>query len=996
MKALKTLSFKKIIFSITCLMLQALVLTYQVNSTRALDGQKVKIYGFVLDFSSNKTLCGAKIGIVERIGTGGRMTERQTFIAETNCSGFFEIYLDSPRDYFLFAYCDDDSTPGADYVPTYKIVSTGTPQYINFSLLPGASINLTGDPLFSPDEGIFSFEVKDASGILSSISSITYVSESRFSMRESRVIFVPANVNVVIGVNIFREVGRGMMRIANFTIPSSGHLNLEKGELRVLDLKFYRLNVEANINMPAFLESVISLAEKIGVLSAYERARISKAENLLKRARALLSQGDSINAQADLYEAYLILVDVRGSLLSMFQNSVYSVFFITPLIGLSSSSLGALIFRGKHLRALASIAIYVLIVMMLYWAYPGYLFLQDPAYNAFAKSIIGPFIVPILIISSFVFSFIIINAPYTRGEKSDRRTLSIRSAIVSAFFLAAENLKRRKFRTLLVTMMVLVSVASFISLTSLSYEGGLITEKINKKAPSQGIFLFQQSNNSEVYPFGPVESYILEWLNRSDRVSLISALLKNFPQISPSPGVPPQPLGSLINPQLGISYDVRGVMGVKPSLESTLIGINRIVEDDMNGFLDDEDINGILISEKAGETLKVKSGDTIIFCGMNFTVVGIFSSTKLKEIVDLNGDPVLPQEVFVAALDGGLMYTPIYVAPENVVILVSETAFHLPLRIIISRVIIQMRENEDMVSFARALALTFPRVETFASLSNRIIHFYIGYQLIEYGFAESFILLILTSINVGITFLTSVYERKHEVMTLSIIGLTPSQISAIFICEALIIALIAGSIGYLLGLMGYHILLNFPTLVPMVKYKVEAFWCILAIFFSMASSMIGALTPALKASIMTTPSLLRRFMIPYEGEKKNVWNIEIPIKIFGENNLLSFFNFMEIRLKDSGAAQIEERFEDIILEGDINNPESLSLHFHYKNGSLNINTKNKISATRRENNCYAITLSSRSLSPNKIENVRQTAFLVRRLALEYTEKEKMVFSNDGL
>jgi hypothetical protein len=333
------------------------------------------------------------------------------------------------------------------------------------------------------------------------------------------------------------------------------------------------------------------------------------------------------------------------------------------------------------------------------------------------------------------------------------------------------------------------------------------------------------------------------------------------------------------------------------------------------------------------------------------------------------------------------------VAPENVVILIGETASRLPLRIVISRVIIQLRENEDTVSFARALALTFPRVETFASLSNEIIHFYIGYRLIGYGFAESFILLILTSINVGITFLTSVYERRREVMTLSTVGLNPSQISAIFICEALVISLIAGSLGYLLGLMGYHIFLNFSSLAPMVKYKVEASWCILAIFFSMASAMTGALIPALKASIITTPSLLRRFMIPYEGEGKEFWNIEIPVKIVGKNELLSFFDFMERRLKDyGGISHLEERVENIMLEGDPNDPESLSLHFYYKKyESTSINTKNKIFATIKENNCYTITLSSRSLSPNKIENIRQTAAFVRRLALEYTEKEKIRF-----
>jgi len=961
------------------------LLICQAELSHAADKQKIRIYGFVVDSSNNKALCGAKIGMVSVTWVNGRITEQEIIVAETDSLGFFEIYVDGFQDYIFFAYYDDASTPGVDYVSAYKqLLVRDQPQYVNFSLFPSASINLIGDPFFSPEENAFLLEVKGENG---SLGSAMRVYESRSSLRDSRSVFVPADMNVRIEVSIFREIGRGpARRIASFMIPDDGYLNLKRGEQVALNLKIYRLRIEAYINLPDLIEYVKSLADRMSVLSTYERVKISGAEDLLARAKAYIDQGDYVNAQADLYESFLILADTRNSLVSMFQNSAFSTIFVTLLIGFSSSALGGIMFRNRFKRFLASLIIYAFLALALYYMYPGYIFVQDPDYNPVAKVIGGAAVVPILLLSSFTVGFILVNAPYNYGEKSDRRTLSVRSAIIAAFSIAAENLKRRKFRTILVMITILISVAAFISLTSFSHETGFISDRIRRKAPSQGIFLFQQSNNSEVYPFGPVESYVLDWLSKNDEIRLMSILLKNLPQVSPGP----QPLGSIINPNLNLSYSVLGVIGLKPSLEIEIIKINQIIEEGNGRFLEDDDLDGILISEEAGKFLNVKPGDKIVFCGMNFTVVGIFNSAKLKETIDLDGNPILPKEVSVIFTDGPPIYMPRYVTPENVVILVSETASKLPLNIVVSRVNIQTYKVENMLPLARALTLTFERVETFVSLGDEIIHLYIGDRFISYGFTEMLVLLILTSLNIGVTMLNSVYERRREIVTLSTVGLNPSQISAIFIAEALIVAFITGSLGYLLGLMGYYVFFALSLSALVVKYKVEAVWSVLALFFSIFSSMVGALIPSLKASIMATPSLLRRFIIPREVEKKEEYCVEIPIKIVNSKDLLGFIRFMEARLIEySKPSHIEERVDSVKLEGDESKPESLRIKFYYKYGSDKVNTRNNLFITRDEKDAYVINLSIESLLPHKRINVWQTAAFIRRLTLEYTEKEKI-------
>ncbi|MEM2433274.1 MAG: FtsX-like permease family protein, partial [Candidatus Bathyarchaeia archaeon] len=918
-------------------------LTSQLDFVHAEENKKIiKVYGFVGELGTNKPLDGAKVGIVRIIWSDRRAVEQYVILAETNSSGLFEIYLDSPGTYNFFAYCDYNSTPGVDYIPAYRGVNIeDKPQQLTFLLIPGASINIIGDPFFSLEEEFFSCKVNDEKGFLQLIGAVREIFGSRYEPIENRTIFVPANIGFKIEIETYKFGARIPFRritIVNFTIPTNGsYLYLRQGEQMTLNLKNYRLELEARRGLPELLEYVKSLADKVGVLSSYERVRISNAEKILKKGISFLSQGNYINAHTDLYEAYLILSDVKESLLSMFQNSIFSIYFITPFTGISSFSLGALLFKDKRKRIFAGILIYVLLILLLYYTYPGYTLLQDPTYNLLAGTPLEHLLVPSVLFLSFIAGFLLTNFPYTYGEKSDRRTLSLRSAIVAVFSLAAENLKRRKLRTTLVMAIISISIFAFITLTSFSYESGLIIDKIKKGTPSNGLLIIQQSNNSEVYPYGPVDLQVIEWINKREGALLTIPLLKNMPQV----GSPPEPLDSLLNPNLGLRYNIFGVLGVKPSLESNITGINRIVSgENMGRFLADNDFNGILISQEARNALQVKVNDTIVFCGRNFTVVGVFESAKLGEIIDLDGKSILPQKVHVVVSMGGLTYLPYYVPPENVVIILDQTALKLPINMIISRIVVQSLElkYEDMFSLARSVTLLFPRVEAFISLYGEITHLHIGHQLISYGFGSIFLLLVLTSLNVCVMLLNSVYERRREIQTLSTVGLNPSQISAIYVCEALIMAFIAGSLGYLFGLTSY-LFFNLFQSAPALKYKAEAFWSIISLCFSIIASVVGSLTPALKASVIVTPSLLRRFIIS-PIRKGEALVVDIPLRI-KEKDLKDFFNFMLERMKEySDPTRVEERVDDVRLIEDKMNPLNMRLHFIYKYAVNRVITEN--------------------------------------------------------
>ncbi|MEM2841718.1 MAG: ABC transporter permease [Thermoproteota archaeon] len=974
-----------------------------VNVVCAEEMQKTKVYGYVLDYKTHQPIFGARIAMIRDYMSSFRFTDLMGIspevlqvIAETNSSGLFEVYVESFKQYTFFASYDNMSTPGFDYVPAYKEITVqGSPCYIFFSLLPGASINFTEDPFFSFDESLFSLRVIDEEGLLELTGSWIQKFETR-SGTEYRIIAVPANVYKVLGGGFWRQ---NLERTANFSIPPEGdYFELGQGEQTAINLRRARVDIEAIVNIPNSLYYARSMAEKIGVLSSYESLRISHVEDLLSNAQKSISRNDYVDAQANLYEAHVVLNDVKNAISGLFQNSVISIYFITPFVGVTSSALGAILFKEKRRRVFISLVFYAIFVTTLLFAFPGYALIQTPAYNPLTGTPLEPFVVLLLVLASYLLGFVLINGPYTYGEVSDRKGVSLRSAMVTTFSLAADNLKRRKLRTVLTMIFMLMAVLAFIIATSYSYEEGFVVEEKPLVPPAEGIFLFQQAVNRNILPFGPFETQIIQWLKRRSEVMYVIPLLENVPQI----GTPPPPLGFLFNSDSSQNYTISGVLGLIPSLEAKSTMLNRIIDssDNAGRFLRDDDVKGILISQEASEALRVSVNDTVRFFGRDFVVVGIFDSKKLSEVKDLNGESILPQQVRVVQTQGGPVYLAERVLPEQVLILLSEDASKLPLNIVVSRVNVLIKESEEILPLARALVLIFPRLEAYTAIRGEIKHLYVGYYHRVSGFTESTVLLVLMILNVGAMMLNVVYERRREVVIMSTIGLNPSQITSIFACEALVMAFIAGSVGYFFGLTSYAFFSLLPS-PPVLKYKVEAVWSILALCFSISASVLGSIIPASKASILATPSLLKRFIVtPKERTQVDVWTLDIPIKL-KQRDVREFFDFVVGRLRVyNDPIRQEERVDNIIHRKDSQDSSLERIHFVYKYDVNKIITENELfSAKDPTSDELFVKLSSKSLLPrtviSKEASARQTASFVRRIILEYTEREKIWGTRDS-
>ena len=240
----------------------------------------------------------------------------------------------------------------------------------------------------------------------------------------------------------------------------------------------------------------------------------------------------------------------------------------------------------------------------------------------------------------------------------------------------------------------------------------------------------------------------------------------------------------------------------------------------------------------------------------------------------------------------------------------------------------------------------------------------------------------------------AIYERKREVAIMSYVGLNPFHVTAVVVAEALVMGIVAGSLGYILGLMSYHFM-SLLGLSLVVKQKVEAVWGILALCFSIVAGVIGSALPAYKASIITAPSMLRKFEITSEEKPKTStepWRLNMPIRI-RKQDLPDFFNFIDEQLQRYNTYSAEKIDNLKLLRGKADDPLSFNISFTYIFTEDNTITNNHLYPIKDSiPNQYSIQLASKTrlstLTARDEADVHRTAKFIRNFIFQYDYEHK--------
>ncbi len=905
----------------------------------------------------------------------------RTFITEwsmktsikTDMDGSFNVSIEGGFNYRFYVHTSD-----LRYVPivTQKLVAAGTDWELIFRLFPAASIILDGDVLFV-DSGnpwisarplTFSVDPVVDNGVYVYNDPIN-AQQNNFGL-SSRQVIVPANKSVQITVEA-----------AGKSFIIDGLPVLEQGETIHLDILKY--SVQCNFpfiqDLLEYVGGRLNETEQKGFYIVAERRDLARASDLLISAKDKFTNGLYEECYADLRQVYVIGEQVSQRILTMYADTAASALVLPFFFALAAAAMSFFMFESKTKKASATCAIYTVLLITFYFTYPSGRIIGVSSFLQAGLVHLG---------AALFISFLL---PRLFGEKAVESRIALRSAIVALFSLAKRGLQRRKLRFILTLITVITGIMGFVALTSISMEHGLIFTGTPAGSSSEGILIREAyllpSEMAREIPFLPLRLTDVNWLQATEGVSLVAPKTENIPKRETSP------LGKLTNE--GADKSLCGVLGISPSAEANITGLDMIIEE--GRYLYDNDTDAVLLSREAAEELGVTVGSELLWVSGSTTLktslVGLIDDYSFESFRDLDGQPLIPQKLYMAAPPTETtpaVWAAKYCDAHEVVVTTWQTALNFSSGICsiwLSRVDAKVEDSARILALTREIALV-RTCQVWASFAGQVYFSALG-DYAEVGGTFITVPLIMVTLNVAVVVVTSVHERRREVYILSAIGLNPTHITTLFIAEALIIGLIGSTIGYLLGITLYRAFPFFPAEI-VVRQKSSILWSLAAMTLGVTVATISSVTQARGASTIATPSLLRKWKIEAKPSEGEPYVFQMPTKIQIEN-LEFFINYIKNRLQEDYERGIDFSIEQI-KRIDEETPEEITtcvtFRYLYKapppRGTV-ITNNSLVIARKRNDATSTVKLVTRGALEEKL--FRRIANLVRGLILEWSTKK---------
>lgn len=776
----------------------------------------------------------------------------------TNETGEFYLHI-APGNYTGLVYRAEQ------YLPSVFNVN-GDQLEAEVTLNPGVLLEFTGDMQFVDSENLplkTVIKVLDEQGeqVTKSGFNLIYGSHVKGSEKISELqpnqILVPALEQIKVSFNnsylVDSDIKTRSILIDIGPLPIDG--------VQVIDLREHHIpfNREYTKSALELIELNILEFSGYGFYLSKQEASVAMGKSFLEQSLRLYNEGDYAESYQTLKKGFLVIENTSRELAQMYQEARISNFILIGFLAISSIILGYLLTENHFTRISVSMIIYLGVLMVFYFTYPGTRIISFQILALASIAILAGLIALGMIVPSLF-----------RVSSSDRR-VHTRNLVIPIFSLAKRSLRRRRLRFFLTLISLTLLVTSFVTLTSFSQGYGVVRGRSQPRTSWDGVFIRGDGWTEYEPTVLNLEDEELLWIMSQPEVDEAYQKAENLPLKRPLAVVNGLTIFGLIGGDEN-EFKVSG-------LESSLI----------EGSLPD---SGVVVSEGFLDTTGLELGDDIKINLVSMTIEGVFDSTSISRLKDLDGSPYM-SEKWVNTNPSG--EAPIWVLqnidPKEQIFTSLETATSFPL-IEIQRIGFTLNNNYSEDGFAERLSLEMG-YQSYSSTRDG----FTNYRLGNYFEGKGMNLLIpwtIVVLNVVVTMLNSLFERRKEIEILSSVGLNPAQVSTVFVAEAIMTGFIAGGMGYLLGLSFYKALaiLNIGL---QVQQKISAVWSIASIGLAISAVLTGAFV-ALKNSVVITPSLMRRWKIDAsKGGFMEPYTVEIPVKLEHEN-IRIYLDYVEKRL----------------------------------------------------------------------------------------------------
>ena len=761
---------------------------------------------------------------------------------DSDRDGTFEFEAEPGTTYMLYTKADKEGTPGFDYIPSRSHATHN--QSTNIILRPGGSLAFSGDILYVDSENLptsFVYAILEpATGEVIEVDGLPLIfgsdpnSLTEMMTLSEDIIVIPADTPFQVRVNATVLIGNSLETRSLIVSESPGLETNQGGEIR-LDIRKYSLpqNIEV---LEELIETLVGSLSDMGSMGFYltvEQGMTESAARFLADAAPLLHDGMYVESFDALKLGYIQASQAQSHLSSMVQDASLSVFTLIVFLTVSSTIVAFILANRIAVKTLGSVVLAVSALIVLFLTFPGSTMVPFESYVR-----VG--------LASIVISLTLaVIAPRLMRARGSDGHLPVRNIMIPIFSIAKRNIRRRKLRFAFTLISLTVLVMSFVSLTSFSNGYGLVVSKVSGHTSPEDSVLIRSQGYTQMEPISiPPREIESGWLDRQPESVAVSPKVENTPTLRA-----PYSMGGT---------RVFGVLGIDPDQEKYITPIDDILQE---GVL--PSTSGIVISEALRSELDVDLGYTLYLNDQPLIVEGVMDDGAIRGLKEIDGSWYLPSKlVNLDPLGEKPQIVVKLCEPSEFVIVHYSTALSMALTGI-TRIAASVGPGYDAGAFAERLALE--RGYLAWSSSPEGIHLASLGSFFEGKGMPLLVPWAIVVLNVVLTMLNSMFERREEIHILSSVGLNPAQIAAIFMSEAAIVGFAAGGLGYLGGL-GVYKGLAFFGLALEVRQKVSALWSLASIGIAMTAVFMGAYV-ALRSSIVITPSLMRRWKMEKRGVK---------------------------------------------------------------------------------------------------------------------------------
>lgn len=981
-----TLKIKPIVLLIILAFISSIIqINYSISSA-----PNLTISGYVFRFEDSNPLPNAIILVYHeyysQIDFLGKV--------KTNENGFYQFNTKRLYSYSgslkIYVFHFDSLNEIPDRVPAYVSVPISPFSLIknlNFSLIPAAILIFSGGFIHvnysePASRVLYQVEAKSLPVDLNCLLKYDFKELSRVYSDvglNNNIVFIPAGYEVnVIVTGVFQEtmtipsvIAFGRVTTITSTIREI-YLNIKLfDDFKVLNsnetLHFtvYDVSLRDSFRVVNSMYNIVlnklNIARMDGFYTTSLFSQLDRVKRLINEAYDYLNQGNPSASYATLRSCCVLLQNLSYIIDRMYIDASFSIKFLLIFFIFSSIAIGYLVSESFAFKSTISVISCTILLYLLSISYPLF-----PKFD--------------ISITPFIFSpLILIIALELLGILSRKfASLKFFANSIELFSISKRNLRRRKIRTVLTLISLIVFTAGSIALTSFSFEIDLLTYTRSNDYGIIGLGLeIRVPESYSVSGFSPVDAEnnpYAQSIPKSvlDVIDLLGQVeYKTFRAESKARVTPYARLGEDLT-----------IMGIV-SFSSPIDPIAKLVSFTfVEGGLPSKR-GEVAISMYLASRLGLKIGDTIRTPNGRFTICGLFDDGKIDGLRELSGRHVLPYKM-ILSLKGEDGVPNIYESricePKEVLFIHWSDIELFDLRV--TRVYVSYRPNEDIYSIGKTIALRGGNVLVTVLIADRCINMFLAEYFASSGF-EVLLPVILIVLNAVICAMASLREREYESIIMTSIGASPSQLYRIFINEFMIMGFSAGSIGYATGIIMYKIMSAISNIA--VFPKISFIW----IFFSLTLSLIALITGSsavFRSALVVVPSKLwsikRNVQFTPEG-KVDIY--EVPLKL-NSNYINDFLNYIENRLRNYPIS-MEENIRVVARRIDkISGRDIHKLIFTYDTGSGSASknsSRNTLEIYVDENGECKISLKVVSTGYSPEKHSMKIAKLIRYMAMEW-------------